>query len=78
MTVQAFKSSGRIAFIEINPRFGGAANLSFVAGAWTPEFLIRESRGERLKPQLDAYEADLLMLRHAEDRMVRPSAVEVP
>ncbi|HET9852262.1 MAG TPA: ATP-grasp domain-containing protein [Candidatus Limnocylindrales bacterium] len=71
VTVQAFRSADRIAFIEINPRYGGAANLSFAAGAHTPELAIRMARGERLEPSLGAYDAGLVMLRHADDRIVR-------
>ena len=43
-----------VAFIEVNPRYGGAANLGFAAGAPTPG--VRASalaRGERLEPRLD-------------------------
>jgi carbamoyl-phosphate synthase large subunit len=70
VTIQAFRSADRIAFIEINPRYGGAANLGFAAGARTPEYAIRLSRGERLKPQLGEYEIGLVMLRAGEDRFV--------
>ena len=71
VTVQAFRTPDRIAFIEINPRYGGAANLSFAAGAPTPELAIRLARGERLGPRLGQYEAGLVMLRHADDRFAR-------
>jgi carbamoyl-phosphate synthase large subunit len=70
VTVQAFRSPDRIAFIEINPRFGGAANLGFAAGARTPEYAIRLSRGEEVKPLLGSYEVGLVMLRAGEDRFV--------
>ena len=76
VTVQAFRVADRILFIEVNPRYGGAANLGFAAGAPTPEFAIRMARGERLTPQLGSYEVGLMMLRYAEDRFVRePSLV---
>ena len=71
LTVQAFRSRTRIAFIEINPRYGGAANLGFAAGARTPEYAIRIARGERVAPRLDDYDDSLVMLRHGEDRFVR-------
>ena len=71
VTVQVFRTPDRIAFIEINPRYGGAANLSFAAGAPTPEMAIRLARGERLEPRLGQYEAGLVMLRHADDRFAR-------
>lgn len=74
LTVQAFRTPERIAFIEVNPRYGGGANLGFAAGAPTAEFAIRVSRGERLVPQLGRYDVGLVMLRYAEDRFVREAA----
>ncbi len=71
VTVQAFRTQERIVFVEVNPRYGGAANLGFAAGAPTPEFAIRSARGERVEARLEAYEPDLVMLRYAEDRFVR-------
>jgi carbamoyl-phosphate synthase large subunit len=71
LTVQAFRSPDRIAFIEINPRYGGAANLGFAAGAPTPAFALALARGERVTPRIGEYERGLVMLRHAEDRFVR-------
>jgi carbamoyl-phosphate synthase large subunit len=70
VTIQAFRAPDRIAFIEINPRYGGAANLGFAAGAPTPEYAIRLARGERLEPRLGTHEAGLVMLRAGEDRFV--------
>jgi carbamoyl-phosphate synthase large subunit len=71
LTVQAFRTADGPRFIEINPRYGGAANLGFEAGAPTPEFAVRMARGERLEPRLDAYEVGLVMLRHSDDLFVR-------
>jgi carbamoyl-phosphate synthase large subunit len=71
VTIQAFRSPERIAFIEINPRYGGAANLGFAAGAPTPEYAVRLARGERLEPRLGEHEAGLVMLRASDDRFVR-------
>jgi carbamoyl-phosphate synthase large subunit len=71
LTVQAFRTPEAISFIEINPRYGGAANLGFEAGAPTPEYAIRAARGERLEPRLDAYEAGVVMLRYSDDLFVR-------
>jgi carbamoyl-phosphate synthase large subunit len=71
LTVQAFRTPEAINFIEINPRYGGAADLGFEAGAPTPEYAIRAARGERLEPRLDEYEVGLVMLRHAADLFVR-------
>jgi carbamoyl-phosphate synthase large subunit len=70
-TVQAFRTPTGVSFIEINPRYGGAANLGFEAGAPTPEYAIRLARGERLEPHLDAYEVGLMLFRHSADLFVR-------
>ena len=71
LTVQAFRTPDGVSFIEINPRYGGAANLGFEAGAFTPEYAVRAARGERLDPHLGDYEAGLFMLRHSADLFVR-------
>lgn len=70
-TVQAFDRDGDVLFIEVNPRYGGAAALGFAAGAHSPEAAVRQAQGERLAPRLDDYEVDLIMLRHSEDRFLR-------
>jgi carbamoyl-phosphate synthase large subunit len=75
LTVQAFRTATEVSFIEINPRYGGAANLGFEAGARTPEYAVRAARGERLEPRLDDYEAGLVMLRHSADLFVREDAL---
>lgn len=71
VTVQCFWDSvegeGEPLFIEVNPRYGGAANLGFAAGHPTPEYLIRLVLGETLEPCLGAFEDGLTMLRHTED-----------
>jgi carbamoyl-phosphate synthase large subunit len=75
VTVQAFRSDDQVVFIEINPRYGGAANLGFAAGAPTPEFAIRSAYGESIEPRLGDYEVGLVMLRYAEDRFIREAAL---
>ena len=75
LTVQAFRTATEVSFIEINPRYGGAANLGFEAGARTPEYAVRAARGEHLEARLDDYEAGLVMLRHSTDLFVREDAL---
>lgn len=49
ITVQCFVTNdNNIKYIEINPRFGGGAPMSFYAGANSPEFLLRMLNGEKL------------------------------
>jgi carbamoyl-phosphate synthase large subunit len=73
LTVQALRTPERIVFLEINPRYGGASNLGFAAGAPTPEYAIRSARGERQEPRLGRYDVALVMLRYADDRFVHGS-----
>ncbi|HVI33036.1 ATP-grasp domain-containing protein [Phenylobacterium sp.] len=70
--VQAFHAPGRPPrFIEVNPRFGGASNLSIRAGLASPERILQmvEGRGaEAAAPRHVEY--GLTMLRYPEDRFV--------
>ncbi len=78
LTVQAFRTPDEVIFIEINPRYGGAANLGFAAGAPTPEFAVRAARGERLEPRLGDYTDRLMLFRHAADLFVREADLVQP
>ena len=63
-------------FIEVNPRFGGASNLSLVAGLASPERLFQLLAGEAeaaRQPRPIAF--GLMMLRHSEDIFVEPAAL---
>lgn len=70
--VQAFHAPGSgPRFIEVNPRFGGASNLSIRAGLASPERLLQMVEGDHeaaAAPRPIAY--GLTMLRYAEDRFV--------
>jgi carbamoyl-phosphate synthase large subunit len=47
INVQCIRSAeGRVAFIEINPRFGGGTPLSLHAGADFPRWLLQMARGD--------------------------------
>lgn len=58
-------------FIEVNPRFGGASNLSIRAGLASPERLLQmvEGRGEAAAAPRPITPG-LTLLRHPEDRIV--------
>lgn len=75
--VQAFYTSeGGARFIEINPRFGGASNLSIRAGLASPERILQMAAGEAeaaAAPRPIVY--GLTMLRYAEDRFVTDADV---
>ncbi|WP_312166585.1 ATP-grasp domain-containing protein [Phenylobacterium sp.] len=69
--VQAFHDAAGTRFIEVNPRFGGASNLSIQAGLASPERILQMARGrtaEAARPRPIAY--GLTMLRYAQDRIV--------
>jgi carbamoyl-phosphate synthase large subunit len=66
-TIQCFLDNGKVRFIEINPRFGGAANLGFAVGAMTPLFLIKLLKGEDLRPKIGDFEDNYVMMRYTED-----------
>lgn len=70
--VQAFYTpEGGARFIEVNPRFGGASNLSIRAGLASPERILQMVAGEgeaAAAPRPIAY--GLTMLRYAQDRFV--------
>jgi carbamoyl-phosphate synthase large subunit len=69
-TIQCFWRPSSAALIEVNPRYGGAANLGFAAGAHTPELAIRAALGQTLSPRIGEFTDDLVMLRYTEDRFV--------
>lgn len=66
-TIQCFWQDGQVKFIEVNPRYGGAANLGFAAGAFTPQMLVRLVLGKEVKPSIGDFEDGLYMLRYTED-----------
>ena len=62
ITVQLRKTKRGIEYIEINPRFGGGAPMSIMAGADSCEWLYRLLRGESLEYR-EKYRADTVFLR---------------
>src|SRR5690606_24923440 len=70
-TLQAFCQGSDVKWIEVNPRFGGACNLGFQAGAHTPSMLVLLVAGEKLSPQIGEYAVDLVMLRYTQDLFVQ-------
>ncbi len=69
-TIQCFLDRGVVKFIEVNPRFGGAASLSFAAGASSPTNLIKIVNGETLKSQLGEFKDGFIALRYVEDLFI--------
>jgi carbamoyl-phosphate synthase large subunit len=74
-TIQCFYQNGMVKFIEVNPRFGGAASPGFSAGAFTPVFLLKLLNGETVEPRIGKFKADHIMLRYTEDLFLDASAL---
>jgi carbamoyl-phosphate synthase large subunit len=66
-TIQCFYRLGQVLFIEVNPRYGGGANLGFRAGHFTPRYLVKILKGDKLAPQIGEFESGLKMLRYTQD-----------
>ncbi len=62
ITIQCMKTANGIKYIEINPRFGGGAPMSIMAGANSCEYLYRLASGEKLSYTED-YKENLTFLR---------------
>lgn len=73
MTLQAFLTEKGPVVTDINPRFGGGAPLAFAAGGHYPEWLLRMTEGEVVKPCIGEYESGLFMTRVFEEIITRKS-----
>lgn len=79
ITIQCKKTERGVAYIEINPRFGGGAPMSIMAGADSCSNLYRLLLGEKLAYNED-YRADVTFLRFDScimlDEQMRPETVD--
>ena len=75
-TIQCFFDGKNVKFIEINPRFGGAASISFEAGANSAEFLIKLINNESLESQIGEFKDNLISLRFVEDYFIEGNNLE--
>lgn len=67
--IQCFRTAfGDVKFIEVNPRFGGASNLSFAAGRSTPLYLIKLLNKNEI--EVKPFKEGLTMLRYSEDMFI--------
>jgi carbamoyl-phosphate synthase large subunit len=72
VTIQAFYVDGRSYLIEVNPRFGGASNLSIVAGLDSPRKLIASLCGDdATMTRVNPIQYGLKMLRYSKDLMIQ-------
>lgn len=69
-TIQCFWNGNTAKFIEVNPRFGGAASLSSAAGADSAQALVRMASGENLPQRIGEFRKNLFMLRFTEDLFI--------
>ncbi|HKX09232.1 MAG TPA: ATP-grasp domain-containing protein [Stellaceae bacterium] len=74
--IQCFRgSSGALNLIEVNPRFGGASNLSIVAGLDSPNRLVALASGDRSASTARPIRYGLGMLRYSRDVIVEPDDI---
>jgi carbamoyl-phosphate synthase large subunit len=66
-TIQCFFDGTTPLFIEVNPRYGGAAQLGFEAGAVTPWLLVRLALGRPVTACVGQFTEGLVMLRYTQD-----------
>lgn len=69
-TIQCFWDGSKVKFIEVNPRYGGGATISILAGADSPRMLIRMVRGQPIPPELCQFKEGFLVLRYLEDMVI--------
>lgn len=75
-TIQCFFDGENVKFIEVNPRFGGAASISFEAGANSAEFLIKLINNEKLESKIGDFRDNLISLRFVEDYFIDGTNLE--
>jgi carbamoyl-phosphate synthase large subunit len=75
-TIQCFFAGEEPKYIEVNPRYGGGANLGFAAGSLTPLHIVRLLKGEKVVEQIGDFKDELYMLRYTEDVFVEESDAE--
>jgi len=66
-TIQCFFDGKEVKFIEVNPRYGGGANLGLAAGANTPLYLVRLAKGKKVSSRIGKFKDGLIMLRYTDD-----------
>jgi len=75
--IQCFRDrTGALSLIEINPRFGGASNLSIVAGLDSPRRLVALASGDRGAATPRPIRYGLGMLRYSRDVIVEPADID--
>jgi len=75
-TIQCFLQGDKVLFIEVNPRYGGGANLGFASGAFTPRYLVQIVAEKSLSPCIGEFKDQYLMLRYTEDLFLEEKEVQ--
>lgn len=71
LNLQCIIRDGAIYWLEINPRFGGGAPLSYAAGVDYPLILYCMTKHQPVAPLIGQYEDALLMLRYDQSVFVK-------
>ncbi len=72
--IQAFRTDDGPLFIECNPRFGGASNLSIEAGLDSPARILALLDGDASAQAARPIRHGLTALRYAQDILIEPDA----
>lgn len=75
-TIQCFYDGGEVKFIEVNPRYGGGANLGFAAGHNTPHYTVKLLLGKEVSSKVGDFTDGLFMLRYTQDTFVTTNDTE--
>jgi carbamoyl-phosphate synthase large subunit len=75
-TIQCCATGNSISFFEVNPRYGGGANLGFAAGAPTPHYLVRLVAKKPVPAAIGQFRDGYVMMRYMEDLHMDDLAVQ--
>jgi len=74
--IQCFRTqTNEIKILEVNPRYGGGSNLSFAAGANTPEFLLQLLVNKPVS--YSGYKSNLTMIRYSKDIFIEDDKADI-
>lgn len=73
-TIQCFFDGTEVNFIEVNPRFGGGATISILAGADSPYYLLKLLNGENVEKSYDNFIDGFKVMRYIEDVVISEEA----
>jgi carbamoyl-phosphate synthase large subunit len=73
-TIQCFFNGIDVNFIEVNPRYGGGATISILAGADSPYYLLKLLNGEKVEKSYENFADGFKVMRYIEDVIISDEA----